>query len=51
VQIRAESFNVFNITNLSNPGWNADVASNTQITSLMPQYTMRRFEFGIHMEW
>jgi hypothetical protein len=51
VQIRAESFNVFNITNLSNPGWNADVPSNTAITSLMPQYTMRRFEFGVHVAW
>jgi len=51
VQIRASAYNVFNITNLSNPGWNADVASSTQITSLMPQYTMRRFEFGVHVEW
>jgi hypothetical protein len=51
IQIRAEAYNAFNFTNLSNPGWNVDQVSNEQITQLMPSYTMRRFEFGVHVEW
>lgn len=51
VQFRAAAYNAFNFTNLANPGWDADVPSNTQITSLMPSYAMRRFEFGVHVEW
>ncbi len=51
VQFRAAAYNAFNFTNLSNPGWDADVPSNTEITSLMPSYTMRRFEFGVHVTW
>ncbi len=51
VQIRAQAYNVFNITNLSNPGWYVDQPSNVQITSLAPTYTMRRFELGVHVAW
>jgi hypothetical protein len=51
IQIRASAYNAFNLTNLSNPGWNVDQPSNTQITQLMPSYTMRRFEFGVHVAW
>jgi hypothetical protein len=51
IQFRAEAYNAFNITNLSNPGWDADVSGNNQITSLLPSYTMRRFEFGMRVQW
>jgi hypothetical protein len=47
VQIRAESFNIWNNTNLGLPNANVDQTSAGQITSL--QSTMRRLEFGVHI--
>ena len=57
VELRIESFNVFNLTNLGSPGdatWigtTVDNASAPVITSLQPGFPMRRFEFGLHMSW
>lgn len=57
IELRIESFNVFNLTNLGSPGdatWigtTVDNAAAPVITSLQPGFPMRRFEFGLHMSW
>jgi len=57
IQLRIESYNVFNLTNLGSPqnatwiGYTADTSSGPVITSLEPGFPMRRFEFGLHMSW
>ena len=57
IQLRFESFNVFNRTNLGMPQnatWiNTQVDTNAGpvITSLQPGFPMRRFQFGAHISW
>jgi hypothetical protein len=57
IQLRVESFNVFNRTNLGSPanavwiGTNTDTSSGAVISSLQTGFPMRRFEFGLHMSW
>ncbi|HEV2379096.1 MAG TPA: TonB-dependent receptor [Terriglobia bacterium] len=57
IQIRVESFNVFNLTNLGSPqnatwiGTTVDSSAGPVITSLEPGFPMRRFQFGAHMSW
>jgi carboxypeptidase family protein/TonB-dependent receptor-like protein len=57
IQLRMESFNVFNRTNLGSPqnavwiGTNTDTSSGAVISSLQTGFPMRRFEFGLHMSW
>jgi outer membrane receptor protein involved in Fe transport len=57
IQLRFESFNVFNRTNLGMPqnatwiGTNVDTNAGPVITSLQPGFPMRRFQFGAHISW
>jgi hypothetical protein len=53
IELRIESYNVFNLTNLGGWTWGtcADCAGANQITSLQPGFPMRRFQFGLHMSW
>ena len=57
IQLRVESFNVFNRTNLGSPanavwiGTNTDTSSGAVINSLATGFPMRRFEFGAHISW
>lgn len=57
IQLRIESFNVFNLTNLGSPqnatwiGYTADTSAGPVITSLQSGFPMRRFQFGVHMSW
>ena len=57
IQLRVETFNVFNRTNLGSPqnstwiGTNVDTSAGPVITSLATGFPMRRFEFGLHMSW
>ncbi len=53
IQLRVESYNVFNLTNLGTSTWGqcVDCANANVITNLQPGFPMRRFEFGLHMQW
>ena len=57
IQLRFESFNIFNRTNLGMPqcatwiGTNVDTNAGPVITSLQPGFPMRRFQFGAHVSW
>jgi outer membrane receptor protein involved in Fe transport len=47
IEIRAESFNAWNNTNLGLPNASVDASAAGRITSI--QYPMRRMEFGVHV--
>ena len=57
IQLRMDSFNVFNLTNLGSPsnavwiGTNVDTSSGPVISSLQTGFPMRRFEFGMHISF
>jgi len=57
IQLRIESYNVFNLTNLGSPqnatwiGYAVDSSAGPVITSLQPGFPMRRLQFGVHMSW
>lgn len=57
IELRVESYNVFNLTNLGSPqnatwiGYGVDSSAGPVITSLQPGFPMRRFQFGVHMAW
>jgi outer membrane receptor protein involved in Fe transport len=53
IQLRIESYNVFNLTSLGTATWGAcvDCAAGNVITSLQPGFPMRRFQFGAHISW
>jgi len=56
-QLRIESYNVFNLTNLGSPSnavWistTVDSSSGPVINSLATGFPMRRLQFGLHMSW
>lgn len=49
IEFRAESYNLWNDTNLALPNANVDASSAGRITSL--QAPMRRLQFGLHITW
>jgi hypothetical protein len=53
IQLRVESYNVFNLTNLGTWTWGTcvDCTAGNVISNLQPGFPMRRFQFGLHMSW
>lgn len=50
-QVRAESFNVFNHVNLGQPNASVDSSTAGRITGLAAGTTMRRWQFGLRLEF
>ena len=51
VQVRAETFNAFNHVNLGQPNASVDSSTAGRITGLAAGTTMRRWQFGLRLEF
>jgi outer membrane receptor protein involved in Fe transport len=51
LQLRGEAFNAFNHTNLGDPNGNVQSPEVGRITSLAPNYTMRRLQLALRLDF